>query len=509
MNAAHNGELLRSAARLAPRLPAVIVGEHRLSFAELHERSCRLVSALGSLGIHRQDRVAVLGPNSHRTMEIITGLALGGFTRVHLHYGNTAEQHRQMLRDSGARIVIADGDSATELDELFRSEGIALVSEDGTAGLDYEQLLAAACPADLDWPVEPDDIALLGYTGGTTGPSTGTVQTQRTWFDHTVENLVTLPPLDDQDVCLVATALAGAPSSYIFPCIARLVPTVIAPAFDAGACLALIARHRVSLTVMLPAMLQELIAHPDAAGTDLSSLRAVFVVGTPMAERTLRDATRRLGDVISFGYGQSECAPVSILTPRDVRRGIDGDARILRSVGRVTPRGDIRIVDEQGHPVPTGVVGEAQVRAAGTMRGYWGIDSSSKFTPDGWVRSGDVGRVDADGFIFIAGRMADRIVLADRTLYPSVLEDRLQHDPAIAEVVVTGPAEELTVHLHVRAHAEQEPVAARVREVLLAEGLGRAAVVFAARPFAKSPAGKILRREVTADQAGSSSVASH
>lgn len=497
------GEILRRNGTVTPALPAVRFGDRELSYRLLFERACRLVNALHALGVRAQERVALLGPNSLRSVEEISALALGGFVRVPLHYSNTRENHIFMLRDSEASVLIADHGSIAELRPLLDQVPTLrhVISDDPAADLSYEDLLFSASPEDLGWEVSGDDMIQIGYTGGTTGRAKGTVQTHRSWLGVAMENLAVLPPLDENDRYLAATALSAVGGSFVFPALARYLPIVVMPTFDANMALRLIEEQRASLTVMLPGMVQALVDEPAANETDLSSLRAVYVASTHMTERTIREVTTRLGDVLLYGYGQSESAPATMLTSADMRRGLDGDSHLLQSVGRPLPRARVQIIDSLGRTQALGSVGEIVIDTVGAMREYWKDpkETTEKFTPNGFVRTGDAGRLDEHGYLHVLGRTNETINAA-QTIYPAEVENLLSENPAVKEIAVVGvPSDDnrdraLAV-LHLRLGSDADDVLTWCFKVLADHSL-QVDVTISEDSLPKSAAGKILRRVV-------------
>lgn len=501
------GEILRRAGTITPGLTAVLFEGRRLTYGQVFERACRLVNGLYGLGAEKQDRVALLGPNTLESVEQIGALALGGFVRVPLHYGNDLDNHVYMLNDSGATVVIADPESAAAL-QTRAAQMPALrhiVSFGPDTQVDYDDMLAHAAAEDHHWPVQPEDMIQIGYTGGTTGPSKGTVQTHHSWLDVAMENLSLLPNMDESDAFLAATALTGAAGAYLFPAISRYMHVVITPAFDAPTVLRLIEEHRVSLTVMLPAMVHALAQDPTAGKTDLSSLRIIFLASTSMSERAIREATAVLGDVLLFGYGQSESTPATMLTPKDIRCGLDGDLALLRSVGRPTPRSQVKVVNDEGAEMPPGTDGEVLIQTVGTMREYWRDPdaTTAKMASDGFVRTGDVGRMDSRGYLQLLGRADERIVAGDDTAYPVEIENLISANAAVKEVAVVGVAADggelpcAVLYLHEGSDAE---TVRQWCDTALSD-IRMARVSVRTDPLPKTAVGKILRRAVKEQEA--------
>lgn len=505
------GHILRKTGRFFPHHLAVWFEGEELTYGRLYERSCRLVNALLGLGLRPQDPVATLGPNALRSLEEITGLALGGFVRVPLSYRNIVDVHRFMLEQVGASALIVDQERYEQLrghlDRLPSLKHIIVAAQDGPGAdgpVSYEELLAAAAPEDAEVLVRPEDVIHVAFTGGTTGRPKATVQTHRSWLSVTAENMIMMRPLTEQDRYLAAGPLSHAASTVIFALVAKAAGNIVMPAFVPSRAAELIERHRVTLTVMVPTMLQLLVDDPETARRDLSSLRMVLATGAPISDRTIRDVRAALGDVLYLGYGQSEGIPGTILTPEEIAHALDREPALLRSAGRPTPRSMIRILDDHGRELPPGERGEIAIDTPGNMREIWGDPEATakRFTPDGFILTRDVGHLDERGYLFLADRKEDVIISGGFNIWPAEVENAIADHPAVREVAVVGvphpkwgETPRAVVVLREGAHATEEELIAWCRDRI---GSMRkpTSVVFRDGPLPKSPVGKLLRRVV-------------
>ncbi|GAA3886350.1 long-chain fatty acid--CoA ligase [Leifsonia kafniensis] len=437
------GQIVGKFARYRPDSAAVIFGGTTLTSRELLERSFRLANGLAALGIRRGDTVATLGVNALRSVEEITGLAIGGYIRVPLHQGNDAESHRYMLENSRARVLITDATGLAECgDALISLEHLeAIIVDDVDAHLRYADVIAAADPSDPGLAFTQDDILQIGYTGGTTGRPKGAVQTHGSWLDVTTDNMTLLPPSAGAgDLFVVGGPVAGGASTYLYSCFAKGIGIVVAPDRKASTAARLIQEHRASILMALPPLVQGLVDDTGIDGFNLSSLRSIISAGAPLSSRVIRSVTERFGPVLTFVYGQSECVPIAALTPDLIAAGIAAEPELLQSVGRPTVRSAIRIVGPDGNELPAGETGEITADAAGTMHSYWDDPqgTAAKLTADGFVRTGDLGHTSEDGVLFLSDRVEDIIRYGDTTVTPSFLEDAFSDHPAVHEVVVIG-----------------------------------------------------------------------
>ena len=344
-------DLVRRSCQIYSSNVAVTDPTTSLTYGEVWERSIRLVNALRALGVLPGDRVATLGSNHATSLEEMTGLAVGGYARTALHGMNAGETHAYMLEHVGARVLIVRAEHYRKYRESFEAVPCLehVIVHEGPAGtLDYEQLLASASAEDPHVPVSGDDVIHLAFSSGSSGKPKAATHTHGSWMHVTTDHVSMLPRLTEADVYLAAAPLTHAASTVLYGLLARGARIQVMPSFDAGEALRLVEEQRCSLTVMVPTMLQLLVAHPDVATRDLSSLRAVLYAGAPISVATARAAHAALGDVLYQTYGQSECLPATILTPEDHAVGVRENAALLRSAGRPCLNSTVRILDAEG-----------------------------------------------------------------------------------------------------------------------------------------------------------------
>ncbi len=441
-------DLIRRAFATHAGQPAVACGDRTLSYGQVADRSFRLVNALRALGVNPGDRVATLAPNDLTTLEVMTGLALGGYARAALHAMNSAEAHSAMLSASGARALITTRDFAARFADVFAQASelahVIVLDADAESGaadvLDYERLLADAHAEDAHVPVRPDDVLHLAYSSGSTGTARASVHTHESWAHVTVANAAMLPRVTSDDRYLAAAPLTHAASTVLYLLVARGAAIEVMPHFEAAEALRLISERRCTLTIMVPTMLQLLATHPEVGQFDLTSMRALVYAGAPISVATARAAQAAFGDVLFQTYGQSECLPVSCLTPEDHRYGVTTDERVLTSAGRPCLTASVRIADETGAALPVGSVGEILVSSDGRMRGIWGdsVATAERITDDGYVHTNDIGYLDERGLLFVVDRKNDMIISGGFNIWPAEIEQALAAHPAVVEAVVVG-----------------------------------------------------------------------
>ena len=425
---------------------AIAHGDTRWTYDQVADRAFRLVNALRARGIDRGDRVATLAHNDITTLELMLGLALGGYNRTALHGMGTGDTHRQVLEAAGARVLITTAEFYAKFRaELAAVSSLELVIVQGATDasvLDYDGMLASADSTDAHVAVEPDDIVHLAFSSGSSGLPRASVHTQHSWSIVTADHATLLPRITSADVYLAAAPLTHAASTVLYLLVGRGASIRILDHFDARGALELIERERCTITFVVPTMLQAIADHPDAGTFDLSSLRAIVYASAPISVATARRAQGVFGDVLFQTYGQSECMPVTCLTPEDHAKGAAGDDRILQSAGRVCLNARVRIEGEDGSTLPNGSVGEILISTEGRMRGIFGDDAATeqRITTDGYVHSNDIGFLDDEGFLFVVDRKDDMIISGGFNIWPAEIENALIKHPAVADAAVVGVA---------------------------------------------------------------------
>ncbi len=435
--------VLTRSVRHFPRRPAVIDGGRTIDYATLGERVDRLANGLLGLGLRPGDRVVDLQHNAHTYIETDLALARAGLVRVAVNPRLTPGDWAFITADSGARALVYGRGFAGPAGELLdKVDGIDLVIgvERGVErgpGRDYEEVLAAASPSPPPArAVAADELVSLNYSSGTTGRPKGCMRTVGNRMASLRDMLVDVfeGGLGPGDVWLHAGPLTHASGLFVLPHLAAGACQVVLPGFDAAAVLGLIARHRVSGTVLVPTMVERVVAErPAAAG--LASLRRVTYAGAPMAADRIQAANQVLGGTMVQFYGMVEAIP-----PLTVLRHDDhGHPDRLGSAGRAVLGAELDLVDEDGNSVPDGAEGELVVRGDHVMAGYWGLqDATGKAIRDGALWTGDMARRTPDGYVTIIDRRNDMIITGGYNVFPREVEEVIAADPAVAEVAVVG-----------------------------------------------------------------------
>ncbi|MFH8980637.1 AMP-binding protein [Streptomyces varsoviensis] len=429
----------------APEREALVHDERRISAGELTGLVHRMARALAALGVTRGQTVTLLSGNLPETVAARYAAGLLGCRVNHLYNKLSAESQAAIVRDVETRALIVDPRLAERAAAVVAQAPVEAVLTLGPVATEPATPAGAAAPgADLlelaaDQPADPfpsqarpEDVAVIRHTGGTTGHPKGICTTygQGRWFRHSTLDL------ESAHRQLVCTTLAHAAGMMADATLTGGGTVVLHDDFDPAAVLATIERERITQMFTLPPLLYRMMDHPDAAHTDTSSLRNLVYGGCQSSPARIADAIRRFGPVLVQGYGQNEAGGISVLTAED--HDPDRPDR-LRSAGRVLPDVEVAIRDESGRDLPHGEHGEVCVRSAHIMAGYWKQpELTAEVLRDGWLHTGDIGFLDADGYLTIVDRLKDMIVVVGGHVYTTELEDLLNSHPRVLQSAVFG-----------------------------------------------------------------------
>jgi long-chain acyl-CoA synthetase len=495
------GDVIRRHAAQRPDVVALRHGERELRYGELDERSNRLAQALLERGVGAGTRVAYLDRSSPEVVELLFAASKIGAVLVPLNWRLAPPELAAVLADAQAPVLIA-GPAFREvagdvLERMAPAPRLVVVGED------YERWLAAHEPRDPGGRGDAGDVIVQMYTSGTTGVPKGvltthgnlavTAQTSLRWgFDQAS---VSLTPLPMFHIGGIGWAYCG---------LWHGATTVLVSDFAAEAVLDVVEHRRVTNAVLVPTMLQMLTAVPGAAERDYSALRAIAYGAAPITTTVLKASLRTFGCALFGLYGLTESTGgVVALEPEDHDPGGPRE-HLLRSAGRPYPWVELRIADPaSARPLGPGEVGEVWLRGPNVTPGYFNrpIETAAALTPDGWLRTGDGGYVDKDGFLFLTDRIKDMIVSGGENVYPVEIEEALAQHADVADVAVIGvphPHWGEAVKALVVPRAGARPAAAD----LIAFARGRLAgyklprsVDFVAE-LPRTPSGKVLKREL-------------
>ena len=486
--------IVTESAERAPDEVAVRLGGAALTYAELDRRAARLATLLRERGVGPGDRVGVMLPNVPEFPVAYYGVLRAGAVVVPMNVLLKRREIAFYLEDSGARLLLAWHGFAAEAAAGAEDAGADLIEVEPTA---FAELLGGREPAAGLAETDAEDTAVILYTSGTTGNPKGAELTHANLHRNADVTRRTTCEIESGDVVLGALPLFhsfGQTVAMNATLMAGATLTLV-PRFDPGEALETMARDGVTHFYGVPTMYGALLHHPARERLDAAALRTCVTGGASMPVEVLRGFEDAFGTVVLEGYGLSETSPVASSNHADRERKPG-------SIGTPIEGVEMRLVDADGNEVAEGEIGEIVIRGHNIMKGYWRRpEETAEAMRGGWFHSGDLARVDAEGYFFIVDRKKDLIIRGGYNVYPREVEEVLYEHPKIREAAVVGvPDDEwgeeigAAVVLHDGEELRPEEVSAYVKDRIAAYKYPR--VVWLVDDLPKGPTGKILKREL-------------
>ena len=527
MNAAqvmNLGRLLTHTARLFPDHPALIDGERdgerRWTWREIDERVDAMASALSARGLKKGDRILVHSRNNVAMFESCWVAFRLGCVWVPTNFRLTPPEVAYLGASSGAVLMIAERIFAGHVDAvraatktLAQVVWIGAAADDGADygaddGADYETLLQqhlGQCAPEVS--VAADDPLWFFYTSGTTGrPKAGVLTHGQMAFVVTNHLADLIPGTTERDCSIAVAPLSHGAGIHMLLNVARGAATVLMPSekLDPERVWQLVEQHRVSNLFTVPTIVKRLVEHDSVDRYDHRSLRYLVYAGAPMYRADQKLALQKLGPVLVQYFGLGEVTGCITVLPSDMHSADDNDANAnIGSCGRPRTGMEVAVLDAQLQAVPTGTVGEICCRGPAVFAGYHGDPAATaKALRGGWFHTGDLGRLDARGLLFITGRESDMYISGGSNVYPREVEDLLLDHPGVAEVAVLGVPDAEWGEIGVAVVVRREGSAAVDQAALLAHLEGRCAryrwprQVFFWDALPKSGYGKIVKKDI-------------
>lgn len=506
-------EVREQAAAYADQI-AVIDGDRQWTHAEFFERIDRLSHALITLGLKKGDRLLCWLPNAHEALETEWACLQAGGVWVTLNAGLTWPEVAIVIRDTEPALMVADAELLGQIDTPeavapYSLDEITLVRvgdldaspvEHFAATHNFESVIAAHPPERPTINIDNSDIARLRYTSGTTGRAKAAILSHGV-YRASLRNLQNeLHPLTPDDRVLHAAPLTHASAALSYPVLAAGGACMLLPHFDAAEVLATIERECITTMFAVPTMLSRMAHDPTFVQRNLESIQTISYGGAPMPPDRINALVERFGPRLMQIYGLTEALhPVTCLQREEHRSGNPK----LGSVGKPTRLCEVRIVDTDGGDVPAGAVGELWVKGPITMSGYWrDADESTKVIHGEWIATGDVARVDTEGYVWLVDRSKDIVITGGFNVYPSEVEARLSMHPAVAECAVFGlPHDDWGERVHAAvslrdgATVSEAELTVHCRAALAGYKTPKGIVLWPG-PLPKNTSGKILKRSI-------------
>lgn len=490
------------------------VGGAETTFARLEERTNRLADALRTKGVGKGDRVALLCLNSPQMMEIYVAVAKIGAISVPVNFRLHPDEMAYVLEDSGASLLFASSAFLEAAEQAVgRACGVREVlrvpvgDERATGeGADLEPLIASGSPDRVTVDIDHDDVCVIMYTSGTTGRPKGAMLTHGNFFYNAINAMGFDSGIGRTDVTISAAPLfhIGALGVHTLPFLFIGASVVIIEAFTPDQWVEAAERHGVTKAFLVPAMWAAVAATPSLETADLSALRLAISGGAPCPMPVITAMTDR-GIAFTEGFGMTETSPnAACLQPEDV-------VEHAGSVGRPVAFVDFCILDELDQEVPVGEVGELCLRGPSVFIGYWERpEATEEAIRDGWFHTGDLARVDDEGFYTLVDRKKDMVITGGENVYPVEVERVLYEHPEIVEVAVIGVSDETwgeaVAAVVVRADGsslDEEGLVAWTRDRIARFKVPRQVSFVDELP--RNATGKILKRELRRTHGGDES----
>jgi long-chain acyl-CoA synthetase len=489
-------QILADAAERFGDRPALKLDDAVMTYAQLDEASARVAGLLAQRGIGPGDRIGIMLPNVPYFAVAYYGVLRAGGIVVPMNVLLKGREVSFYLTDPGAKLLFAWHDFADAAAQGAEEAGAAVVA---VAPGEFESLLAEAEPASAVVDREDDDTAVILYTSGTTGKPKGAELTHGSLLRNCEISATRLAQAGEEDVLLGALPLfhsfgqtCGLNASVrVGACLSMI------PRFEPGKALEIIERDKVTVFQGVPTMYHAMLNHPGAEDADVSCLRACMSGGAAMPVEVMRGFEEAFGCQVLEGYGLSETSPVASFNHPDAERKPG-------SIGTPIEGVEMRVVDDEGGEVAPGEVGEIAIRGHNVMKGYWGRpDATEEVMRDGWLHTGDMAKIDEDGYFFIVDRKKELIIRGGYNVYPREVEEVLYEHPAVSEAAVVGVPDDAmgeevgaAVVLKPGEEASADDIRAFVKERVAGYKYPRR--IWFLDELPKGPTGKILKREIAA-----------
>ena len=500
------GDIPRKGATNYPHREAVVFEDTRLTYAELNERVNRFAHTLSNKGYKKGDRLTILSENTHKYLEIYFAAAKIGMCVTPLNFRLSDAEIEFIVVDCEANcFIVGSGyeDRVSAMKHKLSNIRDWIALDKDLDGFDfYEDLIQNESAVEPNIELDENDMIVLMYTGGTTGLPKGVMMSNRGLMTAFLSFALNLEFTSKDTTCFVL------PLFHVSFWSAMSVlltggKVVILRRPEIAEIANLISREKCTHINAVPTLYGWLLQMPGIDDYDFSNIRSMSYAGSPMPREVLIKCIEKFGNVFEQAYGSTEVLPLTFLSAED--HVLEGDrSKLLLSAGKESYSNDVRVVDKNDVPVGTGKIGEIVARGKNVMMGYWkNPELTAQTVCDGWHHMGDMGYIDAEGYLFLVDRKADMIITGGENVYPKETEDVLYEHPAVMEcAVVSKPDEKWGELVHAAvvcvagASATEEELIAHCKSKLAGYKCPKSIEFMNELP--KSPVGKILRKDVRA-----------
>ena len=506
-------DFLSIANAICPERGCIVFDGKRWTYAQINDRTNQLANALAKKGVEKEDRIGLLHVNCNQYIEAYFAAAKLGAIFVPLNFRAKADELAYMIGHAEVKVLFV-GERYLDLVNSIRPQLPTVkeyISIEGIGQLLYEDLIRSAPSDETSSDIGDEDITILMYTSGTTGRPKGVPLRHNAFVTYVLDNVEPASPEIEERNLLTVPLYHVAGIQAMLAAIYGGRTLVLMRQFEVKEWMEAIQRERATRAMLVPTMLKRVIDDPDFSKYDLSSLKVITYGAAPMPFEVIRKAIQ----VIPWArfinaFGQTETAStITTLGPEDhVIEGTEEEKakklkRLTSSIGKPLPDIEVKIVDEEGNALPPLGVGEILARGPRVMAGYWKDEqkTSQVMTPDGWLRTSDMGWMDEEGYIYLSGRADDMIIRGGENISPEEVEDVLQSHPKVEEGAVIGIPDvewgqepRAVVVLKKGESATPEEIMEHCRSKLAGFKRPRSVVFIDALP--RNPMGKVLRKKL-------------